>query len=116
LEDGVLRLTHYAYGFNPYALLMQNQVPDWETILKSCSDDIFSITILNNNTGYDAHEVKSFDYDKLLTRIEKPLELRKVDARQFHIFGFLYAQTRPDNFDELEQLLHSDLHEFIQLA
>ena len=107
-------LTHYAYGFNPYALLMQNQEPDWETILASCTDDIFSIIILNNNTGYDAQKIKSFDYDKLLTKFEKPLELRKVDARQFHIFGFLYSQTRPDNFGELEWMLHSDLHEFIK--
>lgn len=108
-------LTHYAYGFNPYVMLMQNQEPDWETILASCTDDIFSITILNNNTGYDAKKIKSFDYDKLLTKFEKPLELRKVDAKQFHVFGFLYSQTRPDNFDELERMLHSNLHEFIQL-
>jgi len=109
-------LTHYAYGFNPYQLLMETKTPDWQSILASCSDDIFSISILNNNTGYDAQEIESFDYDKLLTQYEMPLELRRVDARQFHIFGFLYARTSPGNFDELERLLHSDLHEFIQLA
>jgi hypothetical protein len=109
-------LTHYAYGFNPYQLLMENKAPDWQHILSTCSDDIFSITILNNNTGYDANEIESFDYDKLLKQYEKPLELRKVDARKFHIYGFLYARTRPVNFDELERMLHSDLHEFIQLS
>jgi len=109
-------LTHYAYGINPYTMLMQDQAPDWQAILTSCPEDIFSITILNNNTGYDASEIKSFDYDKLLKQYEKPLELRKVDANKFHLFGFLYAQTRPENFVELERLLHSDLHSFIQLV
>ena len=109
-------LTHYAYGFNPYQMLMENKAPDWPLILSTCTNEIFSIIILNNNTGYDANEIGSFDYDKLLEQIERPLELRKVDARQFHIYGFLYARTRPDNFGELERMLHSDLNAFIELC
>jgi len=108
-------LTHYAYGFNPYQLLMENKYPDWQHILSTCTEDVFSIIILNNNTGYDANEIESFDYDKLLAQIERPLELRKVDARQFHIYGFLYSRTRLDNFGELERMLYSDLNAFIKL-
>jgi hypothetical protein len=109
-------LTHYAYGFNPYQFLMENNTPDWQYILSTCTDDIFSIIILNNNTGLDANEIESFDYDKLLAKVKTPLELRKVDARKFHIYGFLYARTRPENFGELERMLHSDLNEFIQIS
>ncbi len=108
-------LTHYAFGFNPY-LAVENQLkPDWEQILKTCSDDIFSIIILNNSTGVDARDIKSFYYDKLLARLHRPLEIRKVDARKFHIYGFIYAQTRQDNFSELEHLLKNDLREFVEL-
>jgi len=103
-------------GLPGYQMLMENKAPDWPNILRNCTDDIFSIIILNNNTGYDATAIKSFDYEKLLTKVETPLELRKVDARQFHIYGFLYSRTRHNNYGELEYLLSSDLHEFIQLT
>lgn len=108
-------LTNYAFGFNPYLSIENRQKPDWENILKTCGDNIYSIIILNNNTGFDAHKIKSFDYDKLLSHLENPLELRKVDARQFHIYGFVYAKTRPENFRELEYLLKSDLREFVEV-
>lgn len=107
-------LTHYAFGFNPYEYVMEGRQPDWDQILEKHSGNRFSIIILNNNSGIDAREVKSFDYKKLTGKLEKVLELRKVNAAKFHIFGFVYAETRPDNFSELEALLHSDLREFMK--
>lgn len=108
-------LTQYAFGFNPYEHVMEGRQPDWECILENHSGNRFSIIILNNNSGIEAREVKSFDYEKLTGKLENVLELRKVDARRFHIFGFVYAETRPDNFGELETLLHCDLREFMIL-
>lgn len=106
-------LTHYAFGFNPYLAIENRQKPDWENILKTCDDNIYSIIILNNNTGLDASDIKAFNYNRLLSHLEKPLEIRKVDTRKFHTFGFVYAKTRPENFCELEYLLKSDLREFV---
>ncbi len=108
-------LTHYAFGFNPYEYVMLGKSPDWDQILENHSGNRFSIIILNNNSGMEASEVKSFDYEKLTAKFEKVLELRKVDARRFHIFGFVYVESKPDNFAELENLLHSDLREFIRV-
>lgn len=108
-------LTHYAFGFNPYEYIMEGRQPDWDQILENHSGNRFSIIILNNNSGIDARKVKCFDYEKLTGKLEKVLELRKVDAAQFHIFGFVYAETRPDNFGELEALLYSDLREFVNI-
>lgn len=108
-------LTHYAFGFNPYLAIENQHKPDWQNILKTCSEDIFSIIILNNSTGIDARDIKFFDYDKLLTHLQKPLEIRKVDARKYHIYGFVYAQTRQDNFSELEDLLKSNLREYVKV-
>lgn len=106
-------LTNYAFGFNPYQLLMQQQKPDWPAIVANHSGDLFSIIILNNNTGWPAAEIAGFDYEKLLTQLEKPLELRRVDVHKFHVFGFVYAQTQPGNFAELDNLLHSNMREFV---
>jgi hypothetical protein len=106
-------LTHYAFGFNPYLLFMKQQKPDWPWIIAKNSGDLFSIIVLNNNTGWPAAEIDGFDYEKLLSRLQKPLELRRVDVNQFHVFGFVYVQTAPGNFAELDSLLKSNLREFV---
>jgi hypothetical protein len=107
-------LTHCAFGFNPYECVMLNKKPDWKTILDQHSGNSFSIIILNNNSGIDARDVKKFDYEKLAGTLESVLEIRKVDVVKFHIFGFVFAETRPGRFKSLDKLLHSDLKEFIQ--
>lgn len=106
-------MTWFAFGFNPYEYIHFQKVPDWANILKDKKGKIYSNIVLNNSTGFDVQEILSFDYDKLLKKFENPLELRKADFKQFLIFGFIFAETREDNFQELDWILHSDLKEFI---
>jgi len=107
-------LTWFAYGFNPYDYIHFQKIPDWANILKDKKGKIYSNIVLNNSTEVAADKIKSFDYDKLLSKFEKPLELRKANFKQFLIFGFLFTETREDNFQELEWILNSDLKEFIK--
>ena len=41
------------------------------------------------------------------------MELRKVDHKTYPLFGFVFAETRADNYTELENILHSNLTEFV---
>jgi len=107
-------MTWFAYGFNPYEYIHFQKIPDWASILKDKKGKIYSNIVLNNSTGVNVDKIKSFDYDSLLAKFENPLELRKADFKQFLIFGFLFAETREENFQELEWILHSDLKEFIK--
>ncbi len=102
-----------AYGLNPYLYYYSQEKPDWPEILKGKEGKLYSIVVLNNSTGIHAREITSFDYEKLLSRFEKPMELRKVDYKKFPLFGFLFTETREENFVELENILHSDLTEFV---
>jgi len=102
-----------AYGLNPYLYYYSQEKPDWPEILKGKEGKLYSIVVLNNSTGIHAGEISSFDYEKLLSRFEKPMELRKVDYKKFPLFGFLFTQTREENFAELENILHSDLTEYV---
>jgi len=102
-----------AYGLNPYLYYYSQKKPDWPEILKGKEGKLFSIVVLNNSTGIHAGEISSFDYEKLLSRFEKPMELRKVDYKKFPLFGFLFTETREENFVELENILHSDLTEYV---
>lgn len=102
-----------AYGFNPYVYYYFRKKPDWQTLLKGKKGKLFCIIVLDNSTGKSADEIISFDYEKLLSGFEKPISLRKIDYRQYPVFGFLFTETREDHFVELKNILDSDLNEFI---
>ena len=108
-------ITYLSYGFNPYVYYYSQKFPDWQKILKEKDDKIFAIIVLDNSTGIPGDKIKSFNYEKLLSRFEKPLELRKVDFKKFPLFGILFTETREDNFDELKYILNSNLSEFIHV-
>ena len=106
-------ISFLAYGFNPYLYYYSQKKPNWSEILKGKEGKLFSIIVLDNSTGIDADEITSFNYEKLLSKFKKPIELRKLDFQKYPVFGFLFAETREDNFAELEKILESDLREYI---
>ncbi len=108
-------MTFMAYGFNPYLYYLSQKKPDWSEILKGKEKKLFSVIVLDNSTGIDAADIASFNYEKLLSGFEKPMELRKIDYTQYPVFGFLFTETREDKFSELKNILNSDLNEFISI-
>lgn len=106
--------TYFSYGFNPIEYFFNQQKPDWNTILSGREDKLYSIILLDNTTGYEPDDITSFDYDKLLQNFEHPLELRKMNVADYHMFGFLFCETERTNFKEIEKILRSDLTEFIK--
>lgn len=105
--------TFMAYGVNPYLCYLSQIKPNWPELLKDKEGKVFSMIVLDNSTGIDTKEIASFDYDKLLAGFENPLELRKIDYQEYPVFGFLFTETREDNFAELNGILNSDLSEFV---
>jgi len=41
------------------------------------------------------------------------LDLRKLDIKQYPVFGFVFAETSLDNEQELTKILISDLKKYI---
>lgn len=106
-------ISFLAYGFNPYLYYYSQKKPNWSEVLKGKEGKLFSIIVLDNSTGIEVNEITLFNYEKLLSNFEKPIELRKIDYKKYPVFGFLFAETREDNFIELKNILDSDLNEFI---
>jgi hypothetical protein len=106
-------MTYLAYGFNPYACYLSQKRPNWKEALENQNGKLYSIVVLDNSTGVDARDIDAFDYERLLSRFEHPLELRKTDYKEYPVFGFLFAETSQSNVGELERILRSDLKEFI---
>ena len=108
-------IAYFAYGINPYEYFMERKKPDWDSILKNKDGKIYSVTILDKPKDIDSAIIKNFDFDGVLKCFEKPLEVRKMDIKKYPIFGYLFAETREENFIELENILKNDLREFIKL-
>ena len=106
-------MTYFAYGFNPYVHYFTQSRPDWEKILKNKEGKLYSIIVLDNSTGIEGNQITAFNYDLLLSNFENPLELRQIDYKEYPVFGFLFTETKEENFYELERILKSDLKEFI---
>jgi len=106
-------LAWHAYGINLYEYLFRQKEPDWNSILKDKNGSVFSNIVLNNSTGIEGRNIQSFDYIKLLSDFENPLELRKADYSKFPLFGFLFCETRQQNMQELDRILMSDLKEYV---
>ncbi len=106
-------ISFLAYGFNPYLYYYSQKKPNWSEVLKGKEKKLFSIIVLDNSTGIDANKIRSFNYEKLLLNFEKPIALRKIDYKKYPVFGFLFTETRDDNFIELKNILDSDLNEFV---
>lgn len=106
-------MSFFAYGFNPYLYYYTQEKPNWPEVLKGKEGKLFSIIVLDNSTGIGVDEITSFDYQKLLSNFEKPIELRKIDYKKYPVFGFLFTETRADNYIELKNILDSDLNEYV---
>ncbi|AKB25204.1 hypothetical protein MSMTP_1735 [Methanosarcina sp. MTP4] len=107
-------IAHFAYGINTYRYFLEQLEPDWEKILEGREGKNYCLIVLDKPAGLDLKDVKAFDYEKLLSDFEKPLELRKVDYGKFGFFGFLFAENRAEKWGEIERILNSDLREYIR--
>jgi len=108
-------LAWYAYGFNCYQYFLENKKPNWNSVFKNKEHKAYSIVILDNNSGYKAEEIDSFNYEKVLSEFKNPLVLRKVDYTKFPLFGFVFVETSEENKEELSSILTSNLRNYITL-
>jgi hypothetical protein len=106
-------LTNIATGLNPYQCFLNNIKPDWNKVLDKMDDEIYSLVILDNSTGISSDKISNFDYDKLLKAFSNPIDLRKIDYKTYNIFGMLFTKCDRSNFKEIEDILVSDLCDFI---
>jgi len=108
-------LAYHAYGINPYLYFIEQRQPNWIELLADKENLLFSVIVLENSTGISSSQIMAFEKNKLLARFENPLEFRPIDFSKYPVFGFLFAETRQENFEELSYILKSDLKEFIEL-
>lgn len=100
-------------GFNAHQCFYEKKKPDWNNIFKGKESKIFSIVILNNNSGVLPADIESFSYSALATDFEKPVVIRKFDIKEYPVFGFVFTETSAHNQEELYNILTSNLKKYI---
>ena len=106
-------MTAYAYGLNPYLAFFKGEKPDWPTLLRGKKDISYAIIVLDNATGVDGQKINNFDYDAVAGQFKTVLNVRRIDYQEYPVFGFLFVETRQENFSELENILISTLSDYI---
>lgn len=106
-------VTWYSYGINSYQYYFEQKKPDWNKLLKGLEEKVFSIVVLDNNSGISEADIKSFNYDAIIKEFGKPLELRKIDYKSYLVFGFLFLETPKSDMSELYNILKSNLKKYI---
>ncbi|WP_111707122.1 ATP-grasp domain-containing protein [Lutibacter citreus] len=106
-------ISWYAYGINSYKYFLEQKKPNWNEILKTKENKIYSLVLLDNNSGIEASNIESFNYEQLQKDFEKPLILRIIDFNKFPVFGFLFTETTKGNEIELTTILSSNLTKYI---
>lgn len=106
-------LSFYAFGFNSYQYFFLNKKPNWDVVFENKKDDIYSIILLNNNSGIKSSEIASFNFEMLEQDLENIVVLRKLDFIKYSAFGILFTKTSEGNEKELEGILNSDLNRYI---
>lgn len=106
-------LAGMAYGFNPYEYYFQSRKPNWQDILNERKGLLYAVVVLDNSTGINGKDIAYFNYNKLESEFETVLDVRPIDFKEYPVFGFVFTQTREDNYAELERILTSDLTEYV---
>jgi hypothetical protein len=106
-------LSGISVGLNSYKYYFENTCPDWDTIYEGKEDKIFSIIVLNNNSGIKPADIARFDYKALADDFENPILIRALDINTYPLFGFVFAKTDKKNKKELYDILRSDLRKYI---
>lgn len=98
---------------NPYKYYFENTCPDWDTIYQGKENKIFSIIVLDNNSGIKPADISKFDYKALANDFENPILIRELDINTYPLFGFVFTETNQKNREELQDILISDLRKYI---
>lgn len=106
-------LSGITLGFNSYKYYFENTRPNWDTIYEGKENKIFSLIVLDNNSGIKPDEVSKFDYKALANDFENPILIRALDINTYPLFGFAFVKTDQKNIEELHHILNSDLGKYI---
>ncbi|CCO22735.1 ATP-grasp domain-containing protein [Maridesulfovibrio hydrothermalis] len=111
----VTDLAYHAYEINPYKYYMKGLIPDWEAIFESRKDKVYAMVIGDIDSSVDCKKIVSIDYEAFKMNFSNPLELRKINYKEYPVFAFMFAEVDKDNMQELTKMLYYDFSRYLKL-
>ena len=103
-------ITRHTCRLLPVKAFFDGTHPDYATQWNGIENDVFSFIVLDK--PYET--TQALDFDKIKNHFHGVLETRDIQNPAMSIWGFLFMQTSPEHKDELQEILHTDLTEFIK--
>ncbi|MFZ4521040.1 MAG: ATP-grasp domain-containing protein [Bacteroidales bacterium] len=111
----VADVEYYFYGINPYEYYFQQKKPDWANILESRNDNLYGMFGIDIPKHLDKSRI-TFNYEKFIAHFSDPIHYVKMDYTKLPMAIYLFARVPKQRFSEFEEILYSDLSEFIEFA
>jgi hypothetical protein len=109
----VADVEYYFYGINPYEYYFHQKKPDWDKILGSRSDKLYGMFGIDIPKHLDKSRIH-FNYEKFIAHFSKILYYVKMDYTKLPMAIYLFAEVQKSGYSEFEEILYSDLNEFIE--
>ena len=109
-------IASHGWGFCPYTTFLRDERPDWNRLCDEQSGWTTALVVADLPADLDRTRVAAIDYDAFTARFSRPLELRRVEDPRHPVFAFLFVRVRDDELDQLDEILHADLTEYVRLA
>ena len=111
----VTDLAYFAWGTNNYKLFFEQKAPDWNQILTGKEGKIYAMIVGNVPSDINLRDIKSIDYKKFAKKFRKPLDIRKINYREFPLFAIVFAEFDEKNLAEMNEFLTDDFKDIISL-
>lgn len=108
-------ITSHGWGFCPYASFLRGRRPDWGRLCEERRGETTALIVADLPAELDRTRVRTIDYDGLAGRFARPLELRPVTDPRQPVFAFLFVRLDDTELDQLDEVLHADLTQYVTL-
>ena len=102
-------ITRHTCGLLPVQAYFEGTHPDYATMWDGIENDVFSFVVLDK--PYDTN--RKLDFERIKRHFHGVLETRDIMNPAMSIWGFLFTKTTPEHKEELQEILHSNLEEFM---
>lgn len=102
-------LTRHTCGMLPVQAFFEGTHPDYATMWNGIEDDVFSFIVLDK----PFETTKVIDFEKIKNHFHGVLETRDIQNPAMSVWGFLFMKTDKAHREELQEILNSDLTEFL---
>lgn len=105
----------YAWGINTYEYYLKQLEPDWEAILAEKEGKVYSLIVADVPKHIDRNKIESVDYEAFEALFKKPLELRRINYRNYPVFAFLFTEAEQGDEEEIRKVLGVDFAGYIRM-